>query len=183
MMMTQHHAPHAPSIAAPSSFTPAASFSRTLVNLARGRVHFGGSNRGRRILMEDGTRFTIFRQVRVEGPQVTEAPTSPVVFRVRFRLANMRPWLNKLFSLLPIPLFIGLPGFQAKCWCLDEATGTFQGLYEWRSRAHAEAYARSFAMRFMVGRSVPGTVHHDILPGRSLDEYVGSLSEADEVLA
>ncbi len=83
---------------------------------------------------------------------------------MRFKLARMSTQLNRLFSLLPIPFFIGLPGFRAKLWTVNEETGENQGVYQWDSLKQAEAYANSFAMRFMSRRSLPGSVSHQILP-------------------
>lgn len=63
---------------------------------------------------------------------------------------------NKLFSLLPIPFFVGLPGFRSKLWMLNEASGDFQGIYEWDSVEHVKNYANSFAIKFMTMRSARG---------------------------
>jgi hypothetical protein len=71
---------------------------------------------------------------------------------------------NKRFSLLPIPFFIGLPGFRSKLWMADVATGDCQGLYEWDTVQDAETYAHSFAMKFMMMRSVPGSVSWTVTP-------------------
>ena len=75
----------------------------------------------------------------------------------------MSPRQNKLFSLLPVPFFVGLPGFRSKLWMLNEASGDFQGIYEWDSVEHAKNYADSFAMKFMTMRSARGSVSYMIL--------------------
>ena len=49
-------------------------------------------------------------------------------------------------------------------WILDEASGDFQGIYEWDTAQDAENYAHSFAVRFMTMRSVPGSVSCEIAP-------------------
>lgn len=112
--------------------------------------------------MEDGRAFTIFRHVIVTPG--TEVTSPQAIFCVRFHLARMAPETNKIFSWLPMPFFVGLPGFRAKFWALDEKSGDWLGLYAWQTVAAAEAYAHSFAMRFMTRRSVPGSVTHEILP-------------------
>lgn len=113
--------------------------------------------------MEDGQEFVIFRQVLVEPSQ--DQPEKPgAILRVRFHVANMSPKQNKLFSLLPMPFFIGLPGFRSKLWMLNETTGDFQGVYEWDTVQDAENYASSFAMKFMRIRPVPGSVSYKIIP-------------------
>jgi hypothetical protein len=62
------------------------------------------------------------------------------------------------FSVLPMPFFLGLPGFRSKCWLVDEQSGDFSGYYEWDTPEDARAYAGSFAARFMTARSVPESV-------------------------
>ncbi|MBC8264336.1 MAG: hypothetical protein H8E47_09465 [Anaerolineales bacterium] len=142
---------------------PLLAFLRTHWYLLSGRLHFPRERIGETLTMEDSQEFTIFRQVIVDpGKDQPEKPGA--VFRVRFRVANMSPEQNKRFSLLPIPFFVGLPGFRSKLWTLDEANGVFQGIYEWDTVQDAQNYAKSFAMRFMTGRSVPGSVSHQVIP-------------------
>jgi hypothetical protein len=43
--------------------------------------------------------------------------------------SHMSPRQNKLFSLLPIPFFVGLPGFRSKLWMVNEATSDCQRKY------------------------------------------------------
>jgi len=49
-------------------------------------------------------------------------------------------------------------------WMLNEASGDFQGIYEWDSVEHAKNYANSFAMKFMTMRFARGSVSYVILP-------------------
>lgn len=142
---------------------PFLSFLNTLVYALRGRLHFPKGRIGEVLTMEDGQEFTIFREVIVD-PSQTQPNELGATFRVRFHVAHMSPMLNKLFSLLPIPFFVGLPGFRSKIWTLNEATGDFQGIYEWDTLQDAENYAKSFAMKFMTLRSVRGSISHEIIP-------------------
>ncbi len=145
------------------SLNPFRSFIETLVYVFDGRLHFPKKRIGEEVTMEDGQRFTVFRQVIVDpAPGQPEEPGATLV--VRFHVANMSPRQNKLFSLLPIPFFIGLPGFRSKLWAFNENTGDFQGIYEWDTVQDAESYANSFAMKFMTKRSVPGSVSYEIIP-------------------
>ena len=41
------------------------------------------------------------------------------------------------------PAFASLPGLVSKVWLADPTTGTYGGVYTWRSRADYEAYTRS----------------------------------------
>ena len=113
--------------------------------------------------MKDGQHFVIFRQVVVK-PRGSQKVEPGAAFCVQSHVARMSPTQNKLFSLLPIPLFIGLPGFRSKLWLLNEANGNFMGMYEWDTLQDAENYAHSFALKFMTKRSVPGTVSYRITP-------------------
>ena len=129
----------------------------------RGRLHFSRERVGKTISLPDGTTATIFREVHVAaGPGQAARPGAQ--FHVRFHLAGMAPALNKVFSWLPVPFFVGLPGFRSKLWLLDEATGDFHGLYQWETPVAAERYAHSFALRFMTARSVPGSLSYTITP-------------------
>ena len=83
---------------------------------------------------------------------------------MRFRLKGMSPRINNIFSNLPTPLFVGLPGFCAKFWCLDSSNDDFNGLYKWKSQSFAELYSSSYSMDFMLKRSIPGSTSFEILP-------------------
>jgi hypothetical protein len=135
----------------------------TLGNAAMGRVHFPKGRVGETITMDDGRRFEIFRQAIVDAKDVKN--TAPGArFIVRFRLANMSMEINKPFSLIPMPFCIGVPGFRNKLWTLDRESGDFQGIYEFDTVEDADNYAHSFAVTFMTGRSMPGSVSYKILP-------------------
>ena len=142
---------------------PFLSFVKTLGYALRGRLHFPKDRVGEVLKMGDKQEFVIFRQAIVDPSQ--HQPEKPgASFRVRFHVAHMSPKQNRLFSLLPIPFFVGLPGFRSKLWMLNEASGDCQGIYEWDTVQDAENYASSFAMKFMTMRSVPGSVSYQIIP-------------------
>ena len=142
---------------------PFLSVLKTLSYAIRCRLHFPRNRIGEVLTMEDGKAFTIFSQVIVD-PNHDQPQEPGVTFRVRFHVARMSPKQNKLFSLLPIPFFIGLPGFRTKLWTLNEVSGDCQGIYEWDTAQDAENYASSFAMKFMTMRSVRGSVSCEITP-------------------
>lgn len=142
---------------------PFLSLLKTLSYALTGRLHFPRKRIGEVIIMEDEQDFVIFRQVIVDPSQ--GQPEEPgATFRVRFHVTHMSARQNKLFSLLPIPFFAGLPGFRSKLWMLNEASGDFQGIYEWDSVEHAKNYANSFAMKFMTMRSARGSISYEIIP-------------------
>jgi len=142
---------------------PIMSFLRTHWYLFTGRLRFPRERIGEKFTLGDAQVFAIFRQVIVDPPKGQSA-TPGALFRVRFRVANMTPEQNQRFSILPIPFFIGLPGFRSKLWMSDLVTGESQGVYQWDTVADAQNYANSFAMKFMTRRAVTGSISHEIRP-------------------
>jgi len=130
--------------------------------LIAGRVHFPRQRIGETLEL-DGEQWSIFRQAVVD-PLPGQPQIPGAIFRPRFHVAGMSTRMNILFSLLPIPFFIGLPGFRSKLWLVHEKTGDFAGYYEWDTIEDAENYRRSFAANFMTRRSVPGSVSFRIIP-------------------
>jgi hypothetical protein len=149
-------------------FNPFISFFRTIYLAVAGRVHFPGERIGETIEEGKGHNFKIFRQVIID-PANSQSAVPGAVFHVHFRITSMTPGQNKVFSLMPIPFIIGLPGFRSKLWIVDEATGDCQGIYQWDSIAQAEKYAASVAMRFMLGRAVKGSVWYRISPSKKAE--------------
>jgi len=148
---------------------PFRSFLNTLSYLLHRRLHFPKERQGEGLTMADGQTFTIFRQVRVD-PAPGQPQNPQATLTVRFQVANMTARQNELFSLLPMPFFIGLPGFRSKLWTVNIQTGVSQGVYRWDTAEDAENYANSFAMRFMTRRSVPGSVSWQIIPNQVAEE-------------
>jgi len=135
------------------------SFLKTHWYLLTGRLHFPRERIGETFTLGGEQVFTIFRQVIVD-PTREEPPKQGALFRV----AGMTPEQNKRFSILPIPFFIGLPGFRSKLWMDDHATGESQGVYKWDTVGDAQNYANSFAMQFMTRRAVPGSISRKVQP-------------------
>lgn len=142
-------------------FNPAASLFNTIRLALAGRLHFPRGRVGDQWLDPDGRRFTVFREVTVD-PGKGQPHKPGARFQVRFHVANMTARQNERFSVIPIPFIVGLRGFRSKLWMIDRATGDFQGVYLWDSIQAAERYAGSFAMRFMTGRALPGSVWYRI---------------------
>lgn len=140
---------------------PWISFIKANLLLILGRLRFNQAGVGD-VVDVNGQKFIVFRQM--ERKSWRAEPNPEVLFKVRFHLARMNPGINRIFSIFTIPFFCGLQGFRSKLWLMDESSGDFMGIYEWSSRKDAENYAQSFAMRFMAGRSVPGTVSFEIKP-------------------
>lgn len=151
------------------SFHPLYSFFNTINLLLRGKMHFPRGRLGKTVTMEDGQEFTIFREVKIDDNQSGD---NSAVFRVRFLLSGMKPEDNIRFSWIPSPFIMGLPGFQAKLWTLNYENNYFQGIYQWENSEYADKYSKSFAYRFMAGRSVEGTVSYEIIPNMDLERYL-----------
>jgi len=146
-------------------FNPVSSFFKTFLYLIIGRISFPKDRKGEEILMSDGIKFKIFRQVIVK-PSRKQTALPEALFKVRFIVENMSLKQNIRFSRIPIPFFIGLPGIRSKLWTFNEETGYFQGIYEWDTIKHAKKYSKSFAMKFMTRRSKPGSVCSSILSNK-----------------
>ncbi len=152
---------------------PLLGFLRTLFLLLTFRVVFDREDRNRQIVMEDGTRFRIFRHVRIRtyhraGPQA--------VFVVRFKPKGMNIQQNIRFSLLPMLIFMGFRGFREKYWCVNDDTGLCQGVYAWQTLEDARNYSQSIAMRFMTERSYPESVSFQILDQGAFQYWLFSQS-------
>ena len=157
-------------------FNPVFSFLKTLWYALRGYIHFPKSLNNQTLVMEDGHKFTVFRQVVIGSS--SDIPKEPgTILKVRFHLSGMTPQKNKSFSCIPMPFFIGLPGFRSKFWTLNESNGYFQGIYQWKTLEYAKKYTKSFAFRFMTKRSTPDSVSYKIIPNKSMKEYIDILTK------
>lgn len=158
------------------TFNPIYSFFNTMKLVLQRKILFPSNRIGKTIHTVDDQEFTIFREVKIDGKSTEEKNSSkPAVFLVRFLLSGMNVDDNKRFSWIPVPFFIGLPGFRAKLWTINYQNNYFQGIYQWDSQEYARKYSKSFAYRFMSRRSVEGSVSFKIIPNTSLKEYLKSL--------
>lgn len=158
------------------AFNPVYSFFNTIKLILQRKIYLPKGRLGSTISLGDGQEFTIFREVKIRGKSTVEnSDYQPAVFRVRFLLSGMKVENNKRFSWIPVPFFVGLPGFQAKIWSINYQNNYFQGIYQWDSLEHAQQYSKSFAYRFMSNRSIEGSVSFEIIPNTSLKEYTGLL--------
>lgn len=149
-------------------FSPLASLAKYIACRLTGKVRFPGDRVGKMISFE-GRDYEIVKEIEILRP---EAGEPEAIFTVKFHLASMSPAANKIFLNLPVPFFAGLPGFRHKLWLYDPGTGDFRGLYKWQTAEDAEMYAKSFAVRFMKGRSVPGSVSYKIIDRRNMADAI-----------
>jgi len=138
--------------------------------LWRRRVHLPTEQVGRRLRFADGTSARVYRETVV----ARDATQDPCVLVVEFRLRAVRGWAHAAFrweSLLNTPLFVGFPGFVSKLWLANDERGRYRGLYEWDGPRRADHYARAL-WRVLALVSVPGSIHHVVLPGLRRDELL-----------
>jgi hypothetical protein len=127
-----------------------------------GRVHFPRDRVGKEFML-DGEQWIIFREAVVDpGRGQPEKPGA--IFVPRFHVAGMSLRQNIAFSLLPMLLILGLPGFRSKLWMYNPDNGDSAGYYQWDTIEDAENYGRSMAVRFMTKRSLPGSVSFKVKP-------------------
>lgn len=149
------------------SFSPFRSLLVRLGLLDRGRLHFPKGRLGGVLALDGETRVifhqVIFRQV-IRDPQPGQPSQPRAIFLPRFYGQGMSLRQNILFSWLPVPFCVGLPGFRSRLWLYHPGSGDFSGVYEWDSPEYAARCSRSFAAKFTTRRSVPGPVSFCILP-------------------
>jgi hypothetical protein len=141
--------------------------------LLTGRLRFSRKYLGNEVRNEEGKAFKIFRNIK----NTKNRPSmESCVFVVSFKFARLSHRANTVASIIPMLLIAGFPGFVQKLYAVNEENGYWQGMYEWRSAKHLEAYKLSFVYRMMNKRSLPGTVHsHTISNG-----HLSDLNEPDK---
>jgi len=140
------------------------------------RLRFERRYVGRVLVMENGQRFRVFRHLSLRTSRAG-VHASPAVLVVRFKFARFSQRLNRLLSLIPVPLIGGYPGFRHKLWMVNEESGYWQGVYEWESPEAVEAYRCSFALRMMNRRAEPESISYEVIEQTQLADYVNRRSE------
>lgn len=149
-------------------FNPLCSLGRFLGRAVTGRMKGMPHYAGKTVTFSDGAAFTVFRTIMIQPG----GSPGGALFVVRFTPKSMSLAANRVFSLAPIPFFTGLPGFRAKCWMENRETGACAGVYQWDSAETAASYSRSFAVKFMTRRSVPGSVSYTVIPVMVMADYL-----------
>lgn len=150
-------------------------FANTFIyNVFSGRVDFPEKLIGQKLIMEDGSKFIVFRRLKIIDK--ADIANNRAVFKVRFQFEGFKPSTNKRLSMIPIPFLIGMKGFREKYWAFDESSGFFQGIYQWESEEFAEKYPNSFIFKLMTKRSAKGTLSYEIIPNTDLSKYIEKLS-------
>jgi hypothetical protein len=143
--------------------SPTKSIVNTIGFIATRRLHFPSQNLGKEIADEEGNNFTIFREVVVD-PTSKQPTLAGVTLILHFRVTNMTPEQNKIYSLLPLPLYIGDPGFRRKLFTING--DNCQSIYEWDTVQDAENYLNSYALKTILMRSVSGSFSYKIIENK-----------------
>ena len=151
---------------------PPVCLSVAILELLSGRLSLSREFMGRSTVTDDGQVFTIFRQIRKRKASLSDERT---LFLVRFKFARLSHQANALASIIPMLLIAGFPGFVQKSYAVNRENGYWQGMYEWESARHLEAYKRSFVYRMMNKRALKGSVQSRTIP----DGCLADLIEAD----
>jgi len=139
--------------------------------LFKRRVHFSKKYVGKILLTEDGKKFQVIRNLKVDFKQSQEK--SVAIFKVCFKFSGLPLRVNKRLSMIPVPFLIAKPGFCQKIWTAAE-DGYYQGIYQWASEEFAEKYPQSFIFKMMARRSAEGTLSSEVIRNTLLSEFVQS---------
>jgi len=126
-----------------------------LAKLLTGRLKLSKAHVGTEYVDKHGSMFRIFRNILAE-PSGSSVET--VVFIVSFRFERLSHEANKVASLIPMLLIAGFPGFVQKMYAVNEENGYWQGIYEWKSKQHLDAYKKSFVFRMMKKRALTNSI-------------------------
>ena len=148
---------------------PPVCLSIAILELLSGTLRMSREFVGRETRIDKDQVFTIFRQIknrkaRISGDHVT--------FVVQFKFARLSHQANKLASIIPMLLIAGFPGFIQKLYAVNIENGYWQGMYEWKSVKHLEAYKNSFVYRMMNKRALKGTVQSHTISNRFLSDLI-----------
>jgi hypothetical protein len=124
---------------------------------------------GRETLSDDNQVYTIFRQIE---KWKTDYSDNQITFAVKFKFAHLSHKANKVASIIPMLLIAGFPGFVRKLYAANKENGYWQGMYEWDSEQHLEAYKRSFVYRMMNRRALEGSLQSHTFPNGSLPDLI-----------
>jgi hypothetical protein len=139
---------------------PVSSIFKTMGYAVSGRLHLPNQRIGEVVTDEEGEQFTIFREVLVDPTK--DQPEHPgAILVLHFKVTNISPELNKFYSLLPLPLYIGDPGFRSKLFTINGED--CQSIYEWDTVQDARNYVNSMALKTILKRTVPGSVSYKIV--------------------
>ena len=146
----------------------------SMVRLIAGRIRIIKAYSGVSVRNEDGTKYKIFRQITIHP-----VPTDklPAVLIVRFKFAKLSYRINKFISNIPMLAITGFPGFITKVYAVNLENGYWQGMYQWRSQEHLDAYKKSIVFRAMNKRTLKNSLTIKEFKGRQLRDLIDEMKE------
>jgi len=144
---------------------------KTLLLIARRRLHQPRTNVGRRLAFADGTSALVYRETVAHRPQLAEPVVLVVEFRMRFLNGRRGRAYFRGVSLLNTPLFAGFPGFATKLWMAADEEGKYRGLYEWDNGELAADYVRALWWPLAVISRLD-SIRYRVLPGRRRNDLL-----------
>ena len=148
---------------------PPVCFGVSIIKLLIGKLRLSWQYVGTKVKMEDGEKFTIFRHISVHPLKESKKST---IFIVRFKFAALSHKANKIASIIPMLLITGFPGFNTKMYAVNKENGYWQGMYQWKSKEHLEAYKRSFVYRIMNKRAIKESLKTFEFEDQKLINYI-----------
>jgi hypothetical protein len=159
---------------------PPVCLSIAILKLLSGRLRMSREFVGRETVTEDGQVFTIFRQITNRKAAYSDRR---ITFIVRFKFARLSHKANKVASIIPMLLIAGFPGFVQKAYAVNKENGYWQGMYEWKSAKHLDAYKQSLVFRMMNKRALEGSVQSNTFTNGRLSDLIDTdKSEKEQLL-
>jgi hypothetical protein len=151
--------------------------------LAQHRLQIRHGNVGQPVHLPDGREFEVFRETACDGGDLEGTVTLAVWFHLRGVPggARVRRFLFERESILNTILYAGFAGYRVKLWMVAPVSSDYAGLYAWRDRESASAYARYIAT-VLRPLSRPGSVGYEIVETR-LDEHLAATSSPVRLVA
>ena len=137
--------------------------------LLSGRLRLTKNYLNKMIHMNNGNRFLIFRHISTYPLNQSD---EDCVFIVSFKFSHLSYKANKLTSIIPMLMIAGFPGFIAKIYAVNPENGYWQGMYQWKSPEHLEAYQKSFVFKIMNKRAITDSINMSEVMNMSLKEFL-----------
>jgi hypothetical protein len=142
--------------------------------LLDGSVRFPRSRLGDVLQSPNGDAFVVYRETALTGHD--DAPDRVVLvftMEVRGRETGetVRDVLFDPLANVATPFFAGMPGFRRKLWLAGEHPGEFLELYEWASRADADAFV-DLLESLLAPFDFAGSASFEVVDEESIDAYV-----------
>jgi hypothetical protein len=148
---------------------PPVCLSIALLDILAGNLKMSQEFVGCETISDDGKPFIIFRHIKKRKLEFFDDRTT---FVVKFKFARLSHQANKLASIIPMLLIAGFPGFVQKFYAVNNDSGYWQGMYEWKSVNHLEDYKQSFVYRMMNRRALKGTVQSRTISNCHLTDLI-----------